>query len=199
MRLWKQHTAEFRFNVEQMHAQKLNHLKKKWIPPPIRLPAELRGVDLCPDMSDLPPEFSSQPRLYGGVELDEDEKVALELPVKFGLFRKIDPVQCKIDAEEALNKLRWNKIIENQNKPLTSSIELENENNTAGSSSSVDETNRPPGDTSIEEEEIIGRRFVSKNKVVDMNCLRPTDLPYNTNVMMPWSVVELELDLHRIK
>ena len=31
------------------------------------------------------------------------------------------------------------------------------------------------------------------------NCLRPTDLPYNTNVMMPWSIGELELDLHRFK
>lgn len=64
-----------------------------------------------PDMTNLPPEFSSLPRLYGGVQLDEEEKVALELPVKYGLYRKVSVTQCKIDLEEALNKLRWNKII----------------------------------------------------------------------------------------
>lgn len=78
---------------------------------------------------------------------------------------------------------------------MSSSIELEKESNTVGSSSSVDDTNQNPDDTGIEEEENIERSFVSGNKVLNINCLRPTDLSYNTNVMMPWSVGELELDL----
>ena len=42
----------------------------------------IRGIPVKFDFSE---EFSSQPRLYGGVQLDKDGKVAMELPVKYGL------------------------------------------------------------------------------------------------------------------
>ena len=108
--IWRNYTNEYRQTIEQKHANKLSHLKGKWTKK-IILPEEIRGVSLNPDMSNLPAEFSSEPRLYGGVALDDDEKLLLEFPVKFGLYRRLDITQCKIDTEEALNKLRWYKII----------------------------------------------------------------------------------------
>ena len=81
-------------------------------------------------MNVLPPEFSSEPRLYGGVELDEDEKLVLELPVKFGLYQKLNVTQCKIDTEEALNKLRWFKIIQDAKTAAPSHhVSTDGENN----------------------------------------------------------------------
>ena len=41
--------------------------------------------------------------------------------------------------------------------------------------------------------------FISDNKVVDINQLRATDLPYNPNVKMPWSIGQQELDIHMFK
>ena len=61
---------------------------------------------------ELTDEFSSEPRQYGNVSLSENEVKVLSLPPKFGMYRKIDQVQCKIDVEESLNKLRWNRIIQ---------------------------------------------------------------------------------------
>ena len=96
LHLWRNYTSQFRTSVSKRHAQKLSHLKTKWQKKVI-CPDEIRGISLIPDMNVLPPEFSSEPRLYGGVELDEGEKLVLELPVKFGLYQKLNVTQCKID------------------------------------------------------------------------------------------------------
>ena len=101
LHLWKNYTSQFRTSVSKRHAQKLSHLKTKWQKKVI-CPDEIRGISLIPDMNVLPPEFSLEPRLNGGLELDEDEKLVLELPVKFGLDKKLNLTQCKIDTEEAL-------------------------------------------------------------------------------------------------
>ena len=50
------------------------------------------------DVSQMEGEFSSEDRMYGYVTLDEDEKQALELPPKYGLYRQLDTVQSKIDV-----------------------------------------------------------------------------------------------------
>ena len=136
-------------------------------------------------MNVLPPEFSSEPRLYGGVELDEDEKLVLELPVKFGLYQKLNVTQCKIDTEEALNKLRWFKIIQDAKTAAPSHhVSTDGEDNEEGEDSEV-------VDDKFE--------FINDHKVVEINNLRPTSLPYNPTVKMPWSVGDLELDIHRFK
>ena len=80
------------------------------------LPDNIRGIPVKFNNEDFSEEFSSQPRLYGGVQLDEDEKVALELPVKYGLYRKVNVSQCRIDIEESLNKLRWNRIFDEKRR-----------------------------------------------------------------------------------
>ena len=178
MHIWRMYTDEFKQIVDRRHDQKLKHLIERWKKILI-VPDMVRGVSLEPDMSSLPPEFSSEPRLYGGVKLDEDEKIVLECPVKFGLYKKLNTTQCKIDVEEALNKLRWSKIISEKNKSRNMQTE-EQEGN--------------PDTDHIDRSE-----FISDDKVVDINQLRATDLPYNPTVKMPWSIGQQELDIHMFK
>ena len=73
------YTDEFKQIVDKRHDQKLKHLIGRWKKILI-VPDMVRGVSLEPDMSSLPPEFSSEPRLYGGVELDEDGKNSTGVP-----------------------------------------------------------------------------------------------------------------------
>ena len=181
--IWRNYTREYRQTVDQRHAKKLSHLKGKWIKK-IVIPDEIRGVSLSPDMNNLPAEFSSEPRLYGGVVLDDDEKLLLEFPVKFGLYRQLDITQCKIDTEEALNKLRWYKIIKEKEQRARERTQGQGEDDT---------------ETHDEQEEEVSNSFISHEKVVDINKLRVTDLPYNPSVMMPWSVGQEELNMHSFK
>ena len=103
----RKYSSQYAADVSERHRKKFNHLQRKW-KPEREIPDIIEGIDISAcDAADFPPEFSSEPRLYGDVELDEDEKMALELPVKYGLFRELNITQCKIDIEESLNKLRW--------------------------------------------------------------------------------------------
>ena len=59
------------------------------------------------------------------------------------------------------------------------------------------------GEEGSDEEEVSNEYpeegFISSRKLVDINKLRATDLPYNPTVKMPWSIGELEVDIHRFK
>ena len=98
--IWYRERTDIAKKIDERHKKKLNHLLKKWDRTP-KIPDAVCGVEVDPDISGLDGEFSSEARLYGNVTLDEEEKQALELPPKFGVYRKLDPVQCKIDVEES--------------------------------------------------------------------------------------------------
>ena len=103
--IWKKYTDEHARKIEELHKKKLRHILNKWKPNE-HLPSDVRGITVKYNSDDFSDEFSTQPRLYGGVQVDEDERVALELPIKYGLYRNVNLTQCKIDIEESLNKLR---------------------------------------------------------------------------------------------
>ena len=110
------------------------------------------------------------------MRLSEEEEEALRLSPKFGLFRKLDSTMCRIDVEESLNKLRWNRIIKDK----------ENRDH--------EQANSEEG--GVEEE----GGFVDPTcRVVDINTLRATDLPFNPRVMMPPALKEGEIQLHQFK
>ena len=46
---------------------------------------------------ELPQNFSSTPRLYGGVSVNENEKAALSLPPKFTKFENVDKKKCLVE------------------------------------------------------------------------------------------------------
>ena len=134
----------------------------------------------------MPVQFESTPRVYDGVQLDDDERPALELSPKFGLFRKLSVEQGKVDVEESLNKLRWNVIL-------------------AGARVGQGDGGHQ-GDGGVAEEDLgsqvrVDDEFVETNiKVVDVDKLKVTELPYNPNVNMPKALDgEVEVRLHQVK
>ena len=171
LHLWREHIGTVKKALVKKHEKKVKWLKEKWKPEET-VPDVLRNVEVGD--RDLPEEFASNPRMYGQVRLSEEEEEALRLSPKFGLFQKLDPTMCRIDVEEALNKLRWNRLKGNRKK-------------------SDQEENGEEG----EEEP---RGFVDPAVgVVDVNTLRATDLPYNPRVMMPPALKEGEVQLHQFK
>ena len=110
LHLWREHTGTIKQALVRKHDKKVKWLKRKWRPEETA-PEIHRGVEVGD--RDLPTEFASDPCVYGHVELSEEEEKALRLSLKYGLFRKLDPTMCRINVEEALNKLRWNRLIGN--------------------------------------------------------------------------------------
>ena len=106
--IWKDHVERYVQKVIQKHSQKVSWLETRWKKAPTSVPRVVRDIMVADDA--LPEEFTSNPRIYGGVRLDEDETEALKLSPKHGLYRAIDVQRAKIDVEESLNKFRWNVI-----------------------------------------------------------------------------------------
>ena len=55
----------------------------------------------------LPPDFSSEPRVYGNVHISEEEKSALRLPPKYTLYDKINTHKCMVEIETMVSKYMW--------------------------------------------------------------------------------------------
>ena len=73
------------------------------------LPDEINGIDLRDQ--ELGSEFNSEPRLYGNVTIDEEERSVLSLPPRFGIMKKVDVTDTTIEVEKCLNTMRWREII----------------------------------------------------------------------------------------
>ena len=96
--------------ITKKHERKIVWLERRWKKTEAAVPEIVRDIRVADD--DLPSEFESTPRVYGGVQLDEEEQAALELSPKYGLFRRLNVEQGKVDVEEGFNKLRWNAIFQ---------------------------------------------------------------------------------------
>ena len=107
--VWRKHLKKCEKAVADKHNKKIAWLESRWSKTKQIIPEVVRDVRVADD--NLPEEFESTPRIYGGVQLDEDEKAALVLSPKYGLYRELRVEQTNIDVEEALNKLRWNAIL----------------------------------------------------------------------------------------
>ena len=196
--IWKKHMKKCEKAVAKKHDQKVTWLVKRWRSVQEEtVPAVLRDIMVADD--DLPGEFESTPRIYGSVQLDEEEKAALALSPKYGLYRPLKVEQAKVDVEEALNKLRWNAIIKEGRSArhggesgggagaVGSQVGRGRRRQSGGESQSDDDSDPP--------------EFVDRvSKQVDINNLRVTQLPYNPSVRMPRALDgELELRLHQVK
>ena len=93
----------------------------------------------------------------------------MSLPPEYGLYRKIDTQTMKVETERALNKLRWNIII--------------NE-----------------GNSKTEEKELVMTKDDGNTKIVDINNLKCSELPFNPNVSMPKALsFDKEIRYHQFK
>ena len=54
-------------------------------------------------------EYSSKPKCYGHVQLDENEECVLSLPPKFAMYDEIKVSKCEAEIEKGMAKLRWNR------------------------------------------------------------------------------------------
>ena len=161
---------ELRENLKIKRKNKIVHLIGKW-KKKSEIPKTYRSIKVGDE--ELPIEFESQPRVYGGIELDKDEVNVLKLPPKFSLYSELSKVNSDIEVEMCLNKLRWNII--------SGKVEREN----------LDEEDR-----------IISRsgQFIDeKEQTIDINQLRVTELPYNYKTTMPKPLGEEELKLNSFK
>ena len=104
--VWKRQKDEFRNAEKEKYTQRFDWLKQKWKADNV-VPDSIRDISVC----DLPlrAEFTSVPRTYGGVVFSEEEMQVLKLPPGFALLPDIRVSSCVIDAETALNKLRWKR------------------------------------------------------------------------------------------
>ena len=113
----------------------------------------------------LPPTFSSEPRVYGGVCVTEEEKQALTLPPKFTLYDKIDREKCMVEIETMVSKYMWEirkNTIEERDKGAHQSRNVNKETNVARE-----------------------YHYDVDTKTFDFRKLRPTDLPFNKHVFLP--------------
>ena len=87
---WKKFMGEFKKQQSEDAKRKIDWLKTKWRRE-VQVPHEYQGIKICrDDGEEFPPEFSSEPRLYGEIALNDDEKTALTLPPKFALLERVN-------------------------------------------------------------------------------------------------------------
>ena len=100
--------------LEKQRVKKVNWLKKKWGEATKNEEAQVEDFVRNIVVKDevLTEEFSSEPGKYGNAVVDEMEWKVLTIPPKLGLYRKITTRDIIISLEEALNKLRWNRMYE---------------------------------------------------------------------------------------
>ena len=107
---WRLFITSYSKSSEEKGQKKIDWLVSKWRSKDEDVPDVLEGVKIGSGDDGFPREFECNPRLYGGVNVSDAERAALMLPPKFGLFEDVSITNCRIQMEEALNKLRWNRI-----------------------------------------------------------------------------------------
>ena len=106
--LWTSFISGYRKRIREKFIQKVKWLREKWTIKDKEPPKEYRGIQL--EFNELSIEFTSNPRKYGGIHINESEEEVLSLPPKFGLYQKVETVDCIIETEKALTKLRWHAV-----------------------------------------------------------------------------------------
>ena len=104
-------------------------------------------------------EDEMEPKVYGGVQLVEDEKTAMKLPPKFAEYVKLDIYNIETEIEKGCTKWRYELMNEDEN-------EGEHEEDTVQNDKS-----KPVYDI--------------ENKKLDMAMVRATDLPTADRVILP--------------
>ena len=119
--IWKRCTRGYGEKLAKNRESKLSWLKKKW---KNATEGEKMGInDTVKDVvikdEVLTEEFTSEPRKYGNVAIENKQWTVLTLPPKFGLYKKVKVRDIIISLEEALNKLRWNRVFDKKIPEIT--------------------------------------------------------------------------------
>ena len=104
IKLWSIEKIRYAKELNNKRKSKVEFLTKKYMKVKA-IPDVLR--DIVIKDQEIPETFSSEPRCYGGIELNEHETAALKLPPKFAVYTEINPLECETQVEKGLAKLRW--------------------------------------------------------------------------------------------
>ena len=151
--LWRREITKYENECASTQKRKLQHLRNKYRKKKETIPDEIDGILLTDQ--ELPPEFSSTARTYGGIELQGNEQSLLALPPKFATYEKVELEPCEAEIEKALAKLRWEEKKKNMDQ----------------------EGNELPADEK--------RWHDARTKTIDMRELRATELPFNNRIYAP--------------
>ena len=152
-RLWRREITKYENECTSIQKKKLQHLRNKYKKKKETIPDEYEGITLTEQ--ELPAEYSSTARTYGGIELDENEQSLLALPPKYATYEIVESESCEAEIEKALAKLRWER----------KRSEVDNE----GNELPAEERNWHNIET----------------KTIDMREFRATDLPFNNRIYAP--------------
>ena len=152
-RLWRREITKYENELTSAQKKKLQHLRNKYKKQKDTIPDEIEGIILTDQ--ELPTEYASTARTYGGIELDENEQPLLELPPKYATYEKVKSESCEAEIEKALAKLRWEK----------KRNDVDNDGNEL-----------PPN---------VRTWHDIQTKTIDMREYRSTDLPFNNRIYAP--------------
>ena len=163
----------------------MKFLKTKYRPKTRIIPDEIDGI-IIKDQS-IPENFSTEPRIYGGVSITETRK-ELSLPPKYAMYDQVDPVKCQAEIEKALTKLRWERI--SNQKPGETAHTNEGDQSIRINRSNDDPINNN-SDASIRN---------NQKSTTDFRKKRATDFDFNRRVYLPPPLKpEDELQLQLLK
>ena len=104
LELWRYEVGVYRTHLSEILRKKVNVLGNRYSIQQT-VPQSVRGITVGDQQ--IPDSFSTAPRCYGDVSLNQKELAALSLPPKFAVYSKIDEARCEAEVEKGLAKLRW--------------------------------------------------------------------------------------------
>ena len=170
--IWREEKQIYGRQLRDIKKKKIDHLKAKF-KATTTLPDTVREITVADQ--EIPDNFSTDPRVYGGCTLTADEEELLKLPPKFSVYDKVNAIECEIQVEKGITKYRW----------ATQAKKREAEQLSRGETPNEDE--RQP-------------IYDSSSKVFDFRHMRGTDLPFNKRITLPGPTdEETEITLHALK
>ena len=103
-RVWEDERKRYKTRLQKQKQKKIQFLKYKYRRKTRSIPDEEDGIIIRDQ--DIPDNFSTEPRIYGGVDISEAERQLLSLPPKFAMYDEVNSRKCETEVEKALTKLR---------------------------------------------------------------------------------------------
>ena len=100
--LWRREVTRYGNELKEKMSTKLEFLRNKYKKRHIQIPDEIDGIILKDHVLDA--EYTSAPKKYGGIVLNEDEETVLSLPPKFAIHKKVREEECQAEIEKSLAK-----------------------------------------------------------------------------------------------
>ena len=105
-RLWRREITRYEKENTEKRKKKIRHLSNKYKQTNrIEIPDEIDGIILRDQ--EIPNEYNSTARTYGGITLSDNEQSVLKLPPKFATYERVNETSCEAEIEKMLTKLRW--------------------------------------------------------------------------------------------